>query len=134
MVYPGQHHYTDYSSKVNRQPIDDFGRRLRVVCVGAGISGITSAIRFNQHLGQHIDFKIYEKNEGTVPNVKRLEEVTDSVGRLANRVDQTLVVSGSRTGTQESPATFLRPVSPGLSRTTQIGRVITPAVRRSTIT
>ncbi|CAM1506055.1 Fc.00g056960.m01.CDS01 [Cosmosporella sp. VM-42] len=62
MVYPGQLHYSDFQVPILKRPIDDPGRKLRVVCVGAGISGITSAIRFNQHLGDNITFQIYEKN------------------------------------------------------------------------
>ncbi|KAB5551065.1 hypothetical protein GE09DRAFT_1000878, partial [Coniochaeta sp. 2T2.1] len=62
MVYPGQLHYSQFQVPILTRPIDDPGRKLRVVCVGAGISGITSAIRFNQHLGDDISFQIYEKN------------------------------------------------------------------------
>ncbi|PGH28270.1 hypothetical protein AJ80_00161 [Polytolypa hystricis UAMH7299] len=62
MVYKGQLHYSDFQTPVLTRPIDDPGRKLRVVCVGAGIAGITSAIRLNQHLGDQISFQIYEKN------------------------------------------------------------------------
>ena len=65
MVYPGQLHYSEFQVPILKRPIDDPGRKLRVVCVGAGISGITSAIRFTQHLGDHVTFQIYEKNHGT---------------------------------------------------------------------
>lgn len=64
MVYPGQLHYSQFQRPILERPIDDPGRQLRVVCVGAGISGITSAIRFHQHLGDNITFRIYEKNSG----------------------------------------------------------------------
>lgn len=41
-------------------PIDDY-RPLRIVCIGAGISGILTAIRFPQRL-KNIELVIYEKN------------------------------------------------------------------------
>ena len=40
--------------------IDDY-RPMKVICIGAGISGICAAIRFNQRI-QNLDFTIYEKN------------------------------------------------------------------------
>lgn len=64
MVYKGQLHYSDFQVPILERPVDDPGRKLRVVCVGSGIGGITTAIRFNQHLGEHITFQIYEKNHG----------------------------------------------------------------------
>lgn len=39
----------------------DAKRPLRVVCVGAGISGIITAIRFPQRIA-NLDLQIYEKN------------------------------------------------------------------------
>ncbi|KAL1887132.1 hypothetical protein Sste5346_010421 [Sporothrix stenoceras] len=63
MVYPNQPHYTDFEVPILNRPIDDPGRTLRVVCVGGGIAGITTAIRFRQHLGNQITFQIYEKND-----------------------------------------------------------------------
>ncbi|KAI9743683.1 MAG: hypothetical protein M1818_002999 [Claussenomyces sp. TS43310] len=41
--------------------IDDY-RPMKVICIGAGISGMLAAMRFPQRI-QNIDFKIYEKNE-----------------------------------------------------------------------
>lgn len=64
MVYPNQRHFSEYSATTLNRPIDDPGRKLRVVCVGAGISGLTTIVRFNEHLGDHIDIQVYEKNEG----------------------------------------------------------------------
>ena len=40
--------------------VDDY-RPMKVICIGAGISGICAAIRFNQRI-QNLDFTIYEKN------------------------------------------------------------------------
>lgn len=38
-------------------------RKLRVVCVGAGFSGLTLAYHFNKSgMEEYIDFTIYEKN------------------------------------------------------------------------
>ncbi|KAF2801808.1 FAD/NAD(P)-binding domain-containing protein [Mytilinidion resinicola] len=62
MVYPGQLHYSSFKAPILNRPIDDPGRKLRIICVGAGISGVTTAIRFRQHLGANIDLQIYEKN------------------------------------------------------------------------
>ena len=64
MVYPGQLQYSQFKVPILKRPIDDPGRKLRVICVGAGISGITSAIRFRQHLGDETSFQIYDKNDG----------------------------------------------------------------------
>lgn len=40
--------------------IDDL-RRIKVICIGAGFSGILAGIRFPQRI-QNLDFTIYEKN------------------------------------------------------------------------
>ncbi|KAI0342829.1 FAD/NAD-binding domain-containing protein [Trametopsis cervina] len=42
--------------------IDQF-RRMKVICIGAGMSGILSAIRFRQRI-PNLEFKIYEKQSG----------------------------------------------------------------------
>jgi cation diffusion facilitator CzcD-associated flavoprotein CzcO len=39
----------------------DAKRPLRVICIGAGISGIITAIRFPQRI-PNLDLQIYEKN------------------------------------------------------------------------
>jgi hypothetical protein len=45
---------------IQERPID--GKRpLRTICVGAGISGIVTAIRFPQRI-PNLDLQIYEKN------------------------------------------------------------------------
>lgn len=41
--------------------IDEY-RPIKVICIGAGISGILSAIRFPQKI-PNLELKIYEKNE-----------------------------------------------------------------------
>lgn len=41
----------------------DHCRPMKVICIGAGISGILTAIRFPQHI-QNLDLVVYEKNEG----------------------------------------------------------------------
>lgn len=41
-------------------PIDS-PRPLKVICIGAGMSGILAGIRFPQKIG-NLDFTIYEKN------------------------------------------------------------------------
>src|SRR5687767_3369054 len=124
MVYPGQLSYKDFSSTVHRRPIDDYGRRLRVVCVGAGISGITTAIRFNQHLGSHVDFKIYEKNDG---------QATSMFVPLwaCTHCFQTSGVFGSRIAILAWLAISLHRASPGSSRTIRSGQVTMPAGKRS---
>ncbi|USW52058.1 Putative flavin monooxygenase, FAD/NAD(P)-binding domain superfamily [Septoria linicola] len=43
------------------RPIDD-DRRLKLICIGAGYSGILTAIRFPQRI-QNLDLVIYEKND-----------------------------------------------------------------------
>jgi len=40
--------------------VDDL-RRMKVICIGAGFSGILAGIRFPQRV-QNLDFVIYEKN------------------------------------------------------------------------
>ncbi|KAJ7101221.1 FAD/NAD-P-binding domain-containing protein [Mycena belliarum] len=42
--------------------VDDY-RPIKVICIGAGFSGILSAIRFRQKV-PNLDFKIYEKADG----------------------------------------------------------------------
>ena len=39
----------------------DADRRVKVICIGAGFSGILAGIRFPQRI-QNLDFTIYEKN------------------------------------------------------------------------
>lgn len=41
--------------------IDDL-RPIKVICIGAGFSGILAGIRFPQRV-ENLDFTIYEKNE-----------------------------------------------------------------------
>ena len=41
--------------------VDDL-RPMKVICIGAGISGIIAGIRFPQRV-KNLDFTIYEKNE-----------------------------------------------------------------------
>ncbi|KAI0319936.1 FAD/NAD-P-binding domain-containing protein [Amylostereum chailletii] len=43
-------------------PIDDY-RPMKVVCIGAGYSGIIAAIRFSQKV-PNLDLKVYEKEKG----------------------------------------------------------------------
>ncbi|KAF7554996.1 hypothetical protein G7Z17_g2518 [Cylindrodendrum hubeiense] len=62
MVYKGQPHFTDFKAPIINRAIDDPGRKLRVVMVGTGISGVTTAIRFPEHLGENIDLQLYDKN------------------------------------------------------------------------
>ncbi|KAH0841216.1 putative sterigmatocystin biosynthesis monooxygenase stcW [Fonsecaea pedrosoi] len=62
MVFAGQLHFSQFKAPIIPRAIDDPGRKLRVVTVGAGISGVTTAIRLPQHLGKHVDLQIYEKN------------------------------------------------------------------------
>lgn len=64
MVYKGQLHYSQFPATTLRRPIDDPGRKLRIVCIGAGISGLTTIVRFKEHLGNNIDLQVYEKNKG----------------------------------------------------------------------
>lgn len=45
---------------IEERPIDG-ARPLRVICVGAGISGILTAIRFPQRI-PNLELQIYEKN------------------------------------------------------------------------
>jgi len=51
---------TKWQAVVEERPVD--GKRpLRVICVGAGISGIITAIRFPQRI-PNLELQIYEKN------------------------------------------------------------------------
>lgn len=47
---------------LDSQPIDA-SRPIKVICIGAGISGILTAIRFPQHI-KNLGLTVYEKNEG----------------------------------------------------------------------
>ena len=47
---------------LSHRSIDDI-RPLKVIVVGAGISGILAGIRFPQHV-KDLDLVIYDKNEG----------------------------------------------------------------------
>ena len=40
----------------------DANRRIKVICLGAGYSGILTAIRFPQHIA-NLELVIYEKND-----------------------------------------------------------------------
>jgi NADH dehydrogenase FAD-containing subunit len=71
MVYPGQLHFTDFKAPIIPRAIDDPGRKLRVVMVGTGISGVTTAIRLPQHLGEHIELQLYDKNHGKDPSYSK---------------------------------------------------------------
>jgi cation diffusion facilitator CzcD-associated flavoprotein CzcO len=51
---------TRYSNP-NYKSIDDV-RPVKIICIGAGVSGILTAIRFPQHI-QNLELVIYEKNE-----------------------------------------------------------------------
>lgn len=53
----------DYSwaAKLVERPIDA-DRRVRVVCIGAGYSGIGSAIHAREHL-RNVDFQIYDMSD-----------------------------------------------------------------------
>lgn len=37
-------------------------RKLRLICIGAGISGIAAAYKYDQQL-ENVDFVVYEKNK-----------------------------------------------------------------------
>jgi cation diffusion facilitator CzcD-associated flavoprotein CzcO len=50
------------STGLDARPIDEC-RPIKVICIGAGISGILTAIRFPQHI-KNLDLTVYEKNEG----------------------------------------------------------------------
>lgn len=50
------------SPALDAQAIDDC-RPIKVICIGAGISGILTAIRFPQHI-KNLSLTVYEKNEG----------------------------------------------------------------------
>ena len=63
-VYPTGHNLPNNMADQNQEFIDlpvDAGRPLKVVCLGAGYSGILAAIRFPQRI-PNVDFVIYEKN------------------------------------------------------------------------
>lgn len=52
-----------YSSEM--KPLDsgvDYARRMKVICIGAGMSGILCGIRFRQKI-QNLDLTIYDKND-----------------------------------------------------------------------
>ncbi|KAK6073648.1 flavin-binding monooxygenase [Seiridium cupressi] len=57
----------DFTTPFQRVPIDqrpvDYSRPIKVICIGAGISGILTGIRFPQHI-KNLDLVIYEKNKG----------------------------------------------------------------------
>ncbi|CAG9981778.1 unnamed protein product [Clonostachys byssicola] len=48
--------------QIGERPIDSC-RPIKVVCIGAGISGIVTAIRFPQHI-KNLTLTVYEKNKG----------------------------------------------------------------------
>lgn len=78
--------------------IDDPGRKLRVVCIGASVSGITAGIRIPQKLGNQVELNIYEKNPGKVliltsPCSLRSHRITARKFRLSFFVDVVLIVS-----------------------------------------
>jgi cation diffusion facilitator CzcD-associated flavoprotein CzcO len=43
------------------RPVDEY-RKIKVVCIGAGFSGILTAIRLPQRI-KNLDLVIYEKND-----------------------------------------------------------------------
>jgi cation diffusion facilitator CzcD-associated flavoprotein CzcO len=51
---------TPAAAVIEDRSVDDM-RPMRVVCIGAGISGIITAIRFSQKL-PNVELRIYEKN------------------------------------------------------------------------
>ncbi|KAM0820834.1 putative Sterigmatocystin biosynthesis monooxygenase stcW [Seiridium cardinale] len=57
----------EFTLPSQRVPIDqrpvDYSRPIKVICIGAGISGILTGIRFPQHI-KNLDLVIYEKNKG----------------------------------------------------------------------
>ena len=52
----------DYTFELPEKAIDDY-RSVKVICVGAGFSGVCTAIRFPQRI-KNLDLTIYEKNAG----------------------------------------------------------------------
>lgn len=50
-----------YHNPLESRAIDD-PRPIKVICIGAGFSGILTAIRFPQRI-QNLDLVIYEKND-----------------------------------------------------------------------
>jgi len=62
---------------VHDHPIDD-PRPIKVICIGAGISGIITGVRFPQNI-KNLDLVIYEKNTdvgGTWLENKFVKQVT----------------------------------------------------------
>jgi ribulose 1,5-bisphosphate synthetase/thiazole synthase len=51
----------DRWTNLAEKPIDD-DRPVKVICIGAGISGILTAIRFPQRL-KNLDLVIYDKSD-----------------------------------------------------------------------
>ncbi|BGO99663.1 hypothetical protein NBRC10513v2_003890 [Rhodotorula toruloides] len=43
-------------------PVGESGRKLKVAMIGAGFSGIIAGIRIDQHLKDHVELDIFEKN------------------------------------------------------------------------
>lgn len=52
--------YASWQDMVQDKPIDD-PRSIRVICIGAGISGICAAIWFPQKIS-NLSLTVYEKN------------------------------------------------------------------------
>lgn len=54
------------TSRSSEAPTDqrptDHGRPIKVVCIGAGVSGILTGIRLPQHV-DNLDLVIYERNQ-----------------------------------------------------------------------
>ena len=50
----------DYTFKLSEKAIDDY-RPIRVICAGAGFSGVCAAIRFPQKI-PNLSLTVYEKN------------------------------------------------------------------------
>lgn len=47
---------------IDQRPVDYY-RPIKVICIGAGVSGILTGIRFPQHI-KNLELTIYEKNKG----------------------------------------------------------------------
>ncbi|GEM07200.1 flavin-binding monooxygenase [Rhodotorula toruloides] len=43
-------------------PVGESGRKLKVAMIGAGFSGIIAGVRIDQHLKDHVELDIFEKN------------------------------------------------------------------------
>ncbi|KAF9886968.1 hypothetical protein FE257_010709 [Aspergillus nanangensis] len=56
----GSMSYNSYEDLLGNKPIDE-PRRMRVICIGAGVSGILTAIRFPREI-PNLDLVVYEKN------------------------------------------------------------------------